>query len=220
MSMRGIRNNNPGNIERDDKTHWQGMSEDQSTDERFCVFIKPKWGIRAIAKTLLTYQDHRQASDGTKIDSPIDIASRWAPSHENPTNHYAAFIALSLGIKVTDECINLHDYKTMKTVVCAIIQFENGQMPYDEDTIKTGLTLAGIDVPKDKITESRTLKAGTVATVATGASAALPLIQESIKSLQQFSSFETVKYALLGLTLVSIGIMVYARIDDHIKDKR
>jgi hypothetical protein len=220
MSTRGIRNNNPGNIERNDNTHWQGMSEDQSTDERFCVFIKPKWGIRAIAKTLLTYQDYRQASDGTKIDSPIDIASRWAPSHENPTNHYANFIAVSLGIKVTDECINLHDYKTMKTVVCAIIQFENGQMPYDDDTIKTGLTLAGIDVPKDKITESRTLKAGTVATVATGASAALPLIQESIKSLQQFSSFETVKYALLGLTLVSIGIMVYARIDDHIKDKR
>jgi len=220
MNTRGIRNNNPGNIERNENTHWQGMSEDQSTDSRFCVFIKSKWGIRAIAKTLLTYQDHRKASDGTKIDSPLDIVSRWAPSHENPTNEYAAFIAVSLGINVTDECINLHDYTTMKKVVCAIIRFENGSMPYDDHVIDAALTLAGIDVPKDNITDSRTLKAGTVATVATGASAALPLIQESIKSLQQFSNFETVKYALLGLTLVSIGIMIYARIDDHVKDKR
>ena len=37
MISKGLRNCNPGNIERD-HTQWQGMAEDQSADDRFCIF--------------------------------------------------------------------------------------------------------------------------------------------------------------------------------------
>jgi hypothetical protein len=215
---RGLRNNNPGNIERTDE-HWQGMSDDQSTDERFIVFRKPKWGIRAIARTLLTYHDHREAADGSRIDTPLEIAQRWAPSHENPTNDYAIFIAVSCGVNVTDE-IDLHDYEIMRHVVCAIIHFENGEQPYDEHTIKAGLTLAGIDAPQTPISQSRTLMASTVATGATVSGGIVSQISDISAKLQPFISIEFVKYALLGLTLLSVAVIIYARIDDHVKEKR
>ena len=55
---RGVRNNNPGNIDRT-AVVWQG--EDRSPEAlkreaRFCVFVTPQAGFRAVAKTLLTYQ--------------------------------------------------------------------------------------------------------------------------------------------------------------------
>lgn len=53
---RGIRNNNPGNLEWGDP--WQGLDPDgQAQDKRFVVFKDPAMGIRAIARTLITYQD-------------------------------------------------------------------------------------------------------------------------------------------------------------------
>ena len=51
---RGIRNNNPGNIDRN-ATKWQGMADKQD-DPRFIVFTSPQYGIRAMARVLLTYQ--------------------------------------------------------------------------------------------------------------------------------------------------------------------
>ena len=53
---RGIRNNNPGNIERG-KDRWLGMSADQSGDPRFLVFDKPEAGLRAIMRLLINYQE-------------------------------------------------------------------------------------------------------------------------------------------------------------------
>jgi len=37
---RGIRNHNPGNIEKGDP--WQGLAADQSGDPRFAVFAAPE----------------------------------------------------------------------------------------------------------------------------------------------------------------------------------
>ena len=45
---RGIRNHNPGNI--DKGADWEGLADDQSSDSRFCVFKDPVWGIRAMAR--------------------------------------------------------------------------------------------------------------------------------------------------------------------------
>lgn len=53
---RGIRNNNPGNLRWGDP--WQGLvPEAQRTDKDFCQFVAPAWGIRALAITLISYQD-------------------------------------------------------------------------------------------------------------------------------------------------------------------
>ena len=53
---RGIRNRNPGNIDRG-RDRWQGMADDQSPDPRFVVFTEAEWGIRAIVRVLRSYRD-------------------------------------------------------------------------------------------------------------------------------------------------------------------
>ncbi|MCC8341596.1 structural protein [Pseudomonas stutzeri] len=148
-SPRGIRNYNPGNIERKG-TRWQGMALDQSGDARFIVFSHPVWGIRAIARTLITYQDARRARDGSRIDSVREIIERWAPAHENDTAAYAKQVAKALGIGPDDETVDVYDYPTMRALVQAIVRHENGPGPlpgghwYGDKLIAEGLALAGI----------------------------------------------------------------------------
>ncbi|MCQ4310898.1 structural protein [Pseudomonas stutzeri] len=146
---RGIRNYNPGNLERNG-TRWQGMALNQSADSRFIVFSHPVWGIRAIARTLITYQDVRRARDGSRIDSVREIIERWAPAHENDTSAYAKAVAKSLGIGADDETVDVYDYATSTALVKAIVRHENGQGPlpggnwYGDALIAEGLALAGI----------------------------------------------------------------------------
>lgn len=208
---RGINNNNPGNIERN-STRWQGMSEEQP-DDRFISFDAPKWGIRAIARTLITYQDKRLAPDGSPIDTPAEIINRWAPSHENPTNSYSRFVADRIGQSVNGE-IDVYNYDTMFSLVKAIIHFENGTQPYDDATIQQGLRLAGIDVPVKPLTKSRTVKAASIATIGTTLTAAA----DTLQPLLQYSDHLNTVFVVL--TLASIGVMVWSRIDDAQKESR
>ena len=52
---RGIRNNNPGNIRRNGDP-WQGLAKEQN-DREFFTFKSAVYGIRALARLLITYQD-------------------------------------------------------------------------------------------------------------------------------------------------------------------
>ena len=67
---RGIRNHNPGNLEKGDP--WQGLADDQSADPRFAVFEAPEWGIRAIARLLITYRDKHG------VNTVNGVVNRWA----------------------------------------------------------------------------------------------------------------------------------------------
>lgn len=146
---RGIRNYNPGNLERN-ATRWQGMAKDQSGDPRFIVFSHPVWGIRAIARTLITYQDARRAKDGSRIDSVRELIERWAPAHENDTGAYAKQVAKALGVGPDDETVDVYDFATMRALVQAIARHENGPGPlpggnwYGAPLLAEGLALAGI----------------------------------------------------------------------------
>lgn len=141
---RGIRNHNPGNIRRLPGVRWQGQAADQSSDKEFVVFTDPRWGIRAIARTLITYQDKRRARDGSRIDSVQEIIDRWAPPHENDTTSYARQVAKQLGLAVDAETVDVYDFHTMRALVVAIIRHENGYQPYSNEQIDAGLQLAGI----------------------------------------------------------------------------
>lgn len=209
---KGIRLNNPGNIERT-STRWQGMSEDQTKDQRFIEFKHPKWGIRAIARILITYQDDRRAVDGSRIDTVKEIISRWAPPFENPTEDYARYVRNMIELSEGDT-VDVHSYRVISRMVKAIIHFENGSMPYDDATIDQGLRLAGIDVPVKAISKSRTIKAASVATIGTTLTAAADTLQPLI------GYSESLQYVFIGLTLASIGVMVWARIDDAQKESR
>jgi hypothetical protein len=129
---RGIRNNNPGNLE-NNGTPWQGLAERQ-TDPRFYQFESPVWGIRALARTLKTYRERYG------LNTAVDIISRWAPPHENDTASYARAVARALG---TDPYTYISDSpETRLMLVKAIIRHENGIQPYPDDLIIEGIRRA------------------------------------------------------------------------------
>lgn len=117
--VRGIRNNNPGNIDRT-SDRWVGMAADQSGDPRFVVFTEMKWGVRAIAVLMHTYRDKYG------LNTVRGIISKWAPSRENNTGAYVAAVSSVLGVS-PDDTIDIDDDSTMFALVRAIIAHENGR---------------------------------------------------------------------------------------------
>lgn len=140
---RGIRNNNPGNIEAGQP--WQGLANasdylpDQQNEARFAVFVHPKYGIRALVKLLRTYQSKYN------LGSIYQMISRYAPSSENNTMAYAVAVANHVDVGVNDR-VDMGNDVVARRVVEAIIQHENGMQPYPEQVITDGLMLAGMMV--------------------------------------------------------------------------
>lgn len=135
---RGIRNNNPGNIDRDG-TAWEGLALDQSSDPRFCVFVDAWHGIRALTKILLSYQE------ADKLTTIRQMINRWAPPVENDTSAYVNFVAGRMGL-APDTRFDINDPHLCAMMVSAIIAQENANYVYPAATINEGLALAGIAV--------------------------------------------------------------------------
>lgn len=126
---RGIRNNNPGNIERT-KVRWKGMAADQP-DPRFITFNAPEWGIRAIARILLG--DWREGQN-----TIASLISEWAPEHENDTKAYIAAVGKACQ---TDPYRPCNVPELLVPIITAIIKHENGSQPYSADLIQLGIDL-------------------------------------------------------------------------------
>lgn len=147
---RGIRNYNPGNIRHTQNIRWQGSAPNQ-TDSQYVQFINPRWGIRAIARVLITYQDKRRAVDGSPIDTVREIIERWAPPSENNTDAYVISVARALGLDPDVASVDVYDFEIMRALVTVIIRHENGAGPlpggrwYGDTIIADGLALAGIE---------------------------------------------------------------------------
>jgi hypothetical protein len=131
---RGERNNNPGNIERNN-THWQGMSADQTGDTRFVAFDRPEDGIRALAKVLLNYQRVHH------LDTVQDIIDRWAPNSENDTSAYVHSVCTEMGVGA-ETCLDLHDAALLESLTRAIIRHENGRVIYPAETLEAAVDAA------------------------------------------------------------------------------
>lgn len=131
---RGISNRNPGNLEKG--SPWQGRAAVQ-TDSRFVQFISPEYGIRALAKVLLTYYA------GYDIDTVAGIINRWAPPVENNTDAYIASVAKVMGVSPVQP-LQINQRTVMVPLIKAIIQHENGQQPYSDETIDKALNMAGM----------------------------------------------------------------------------
>jgi len=130
---RGIRNNNPGNIKKNN-TNWNGLvPEEDQTDEVFFIFSTPKFGIRALSKILITYRSYG-------LTNIWSIINRYAPPSENDTEAYKDYLSAQTGYGKLKNLENtLEDYLP---IVKAIIHMENGVQPYDEETIIEGMYLA------------------------------------------------------------------------------
>lgn len=127
---RGIRNNNPGNI-RITSTPWQGkVPVAENTDGAFEQFTGYVWGVRAMIKTLLSYQANGYGDTLTKI------ISRWAPpSDGNDTSAYINRVSAATGIAPGAQ-INLSSPDTMQKVVIAMSEVENGRPAVTPDQIR------------------------------------------------------------------------------------
>lgn len=128
---RGIRNNNPLNIEYNKNNDWVGQT---GSDGRFARFNKPVYGIRAAAKLIANYYNKYG------LRSVYSIVNRWAPSHENDTNNYANFVAKKIGVGV-NETITLNK---LPQLIAAMIKMENGVQPYSMSLINKAVSLAGV----------------------------------------------------------------------------
>jgi hypothetical protein len=115
---RGIRNNNPGNIIKS-AIKWKGkVMPDKNTDGRFEQFTDMKYGVRAIMVDL------RNKISNEATDTIAEIIRKWAPSNENDTNGYIAFVAKETCI---GQDVKLQAGKgTLTLLAKAIIKQETG----------------------------------------------------------------------------------------------
>lgn len=129
VGVRGIRNNNPGNIDwiADPAKRWDGMIRIERADElpkgvrpRFGVFDAASKGVRAIARELLL--DERRG-----VRTVRGLIDNWAPPNENNTSAYARAVADAIGA-APEQTIDIK--AKLPGIVAAIVKHENGVQPY------------------------------------------------------------------------------------------
>jgi hypothetical protein len=113
---RGLRNNNPLNIEAGDFT--QSQPGFAGSDGRFAKFETPEAGVSAANKLLDTYQNKYG------LNTPAGIVGRWAPASDgNNVNAYAGAVAAKLGIGPNDPI----SPEMRPQLIAAMGQHENGR---------------------------------------------------------------------------------------------
>lgn len=207
MSSRGIRNNNPGNIRHSKANNWQGAAKEQP-DKSFVSFTSEVYGIRAIARLLISYQDN------LTLWTIRQLITRWAPPTENVTKRYIDFVAEHAGMKA-DQKLDMHKYEHLRKVVEGIIDYENTGtgVPYPDAVMVKALALAGVEPEKPRaLAATRTGKGGAVAIVGSGVTAILEPAQTIFQQLAPY--LKIAQYGLLAITLVGVVWMLWARVDD------
>lgn len=113
---RGIRNNNPLNIEAG--TFTEGQPGFAGSDGRFAKFDTPEGGVGAANKLLDVYQNKHG------LNTPAGIVGRWAPAADgNNVSAYAGRVAQALGIGPNDQI----PPEMRPKLIAAMGQHENGR---------------------------------------------------------------------------------------------
>lgn len=141
--LRGIRNNNPGNLEKT-AIAWKGkVPHAQNTDSRFEQFRDTDgipghvWGIRAL------YMDVRGDVLKDGLNTTAKLISSYAPAMkdgkvENNTAAYIAAVSRAIG-KAPSDTLTAAD---LRGIVKAIIAHENFGFAYPEADITRAMALA------------------------------------------------------------------------------
>lgn len=114
---RGIRNNNPGNIE--DGPFAKSQRGYKGSDGRFAVFDTPDSGAAAQGSLLRSY-------GARGINNVEGIVNRWAPPSENDTGGYVQFVAQRLGVDPKAQ-LDLSDERVLSRLQQAMADKENGE---------------------------------------------------------------------------------------------
>lgn len=128
--VRGIRNNNPGNIRYNKSINWKGQKGPD--DDGYLIFQNSLMGIRAL--TLLIKNYNRIYG----LNTIRKIISRWAPTNENDTESYIKSVSKALNYP---DNVGLNFETQMLPLVKAIIKHENGIQPYEDDLIEQAIDL-------------------------------------------------------------------------------
>jgi hypothetical protein len=123
LTPRGIRNNNPGNIEwiADERRRWRGMVR---ADGRYGVFDTAANGVRAIGGEI-------RANFRRGENTLQQILTEWAPPTENDTESYIRHAERELGV---DRRAPLRASQ-IPALAAVIIEHENGVQPYKFDDV-------------------------------------------------------------------------------------
>ncbi|WP_282748917.1 lytic transglycosylase [Hafnia paralvei] len=125
---RGIRNNNPGNID----YRGQVGAELERPGGRFARFNTAYDGLKAMANQLMRYFEGK--TTGRRLTSLTDIISTWAPGNENNTAAYIDQLSKMMGVS-PNAMLNLKDPQVMASLMSGIIHHENGRNPYSNELI-------------------------------------------------------------------------------------
>ena len=123
----GVRQNNPGNIDSSTKFQWDG---EIPSPNRFCAFVSPQKGMRAMLELLWNYT----TKDG--CHTLRDIVNRWAPPNENNTISYMNAVIDWLHLNTTSSFYNHStvDFKNntddLIAIAMAFTHIEQGYEPY------------------------------------------------------------------------------------------
>jgi hypothetical protein len=141
----GLRNKNPGNI-RPSNPPWQGAVGENGG---FVVFDTMANGLRALGKQLLAYYDKRGINTiGSYVDDQgvehEGAINRWAPSNENHTDNYIAFMCSPavLNCKPTDK-FDFHDPNFLYWAMTGIGEEEQGHDAFTQNVSDADIT-AGV----------------------------------------------------------------------------
>lgn len=130
--VRGLRNNNPGNI-RINTDKFEGEIR-PSSDVSFKQFQTMAYGYRAIMKTLQTY------ANKYKLTTLKQWIYRWAPPEDdNDTEAYVSFVSKFAKLN-PDSPIDCKNKELMCLIAAAISQQETGKVA-DMSDVRMGWTL-------------------------------------------------------------------------------
>lgn len=132
---RGIRNNNPGNL---NFAGQSGAQKEEGPNGRFAVFKSMTAGVAALYRQIQLY-----ASRG--INTIAKIVNKYAPAADN--NNVGAYIRALMGAtgKDANEALDTSDMQTMMALLRGIINHENGKGHVSDDQIFEGIQVgAGV----------------------------------------------------------------------------
>lgn len=153
--VRGVRNNNPGNLVASN----QGWDGELTSDGKFSRFDTPEHGIRALAKNMRTYQNKHD------LNTVSQMISKFAPPEDhNDTATYIKAVAGMMGVD-PNQHIDTSDVGTLTKLVNSIITVENGSNPYTSQQINDGVLAAmgAKQLPQVTKAEHRPADAGATA---------------------------------------------------------
>lgn len=125
--VRGLRNNNPGNIRYNAANQWQGQIGQDA--DGFCIFDTMVDGVRALARILYNYG----AEGYVTVQA---IISKYSATDQAA---YIANVSRALQVAPTDT-LDMTNADTITNLVNAITSQENGLNPLSASTISVGVS--------------------------------------------------------------------------------